>query len=102
MVCKAPYVSYSTDSTKEQPCPGDNQVRFTLRLHTAIQMIIYVGDQGFHKSKYKKVGVLLIWKAKSNVSSVGPSSERNTTFILTIVGFPHLYLPIFSIILPLF
>ena len=31
-----------------------------------------------YKSKYKKVGVLPIYKAKSNVSSVGPSSERNT------------------------
>ena len=30
-----------------------------------------------YKSKYKKVGVLPIWKVKSNVSSVGPSSERN-------------------------
>ena len=30
-----------------------------------------------NKSKYKKVGVLLIRIVKSNVSSVGPSSERN-------------------------
>ena len=30
-----------------------------------------------YKSKYKKVGVIPIWKAKSNVSSVGPLSERN-------------------------
>ena len=30
-----------------------------------------------YKSKYKKVGVLPIWEVKSNVSSVGPSSERN-------------------------
>ena len=30
-----------------------------------------------YKSKYKKVGVLLTKKVKSNVSSVGPSSERN-------------------------
>ena len=30
-----------------------------------------------HKSKYKKVGVLPIWKAKSNVSSEGSSSEKN-------------------------
>ena len=31
----------------------------------------------FYKSKYKKVGVLSIRLVKSNVSSVGPSSERN-------------------------
>ena len=30
-----------------------------------------------YKSKFKKVVVLPIWKVKSNVSSVGPSSERN-------------------------
>ena len=30
-----------------------------------------------NKSKYKKVGVLLIRIVKSNVSSVGPSSVRN-------------------------
>ena len=29
----------------------------------------------------KKFGVLLIWKAKSNVSSIGPSSERNNKFL---------------------
>ena len=32
-----------------------------------------------YKSKYKKVGVLPIWLVKSNVLSVGPSSERNIT-----------------------
>ena len=31
-----------------------------------------------YKSKYKKVGVLPIRIVKSNVSSIGPSSERNT------------------------
>ena len=30
-----------------------------------------------YKSKYKKVGVLPIGTVKSNVSSVGPSSEKN-------------------------
>ena len=30
-----------------------------------------------HKSKYKKGGVLPIRIVKSNVSSIGPSSERN-------------------------
>ena len=30
-----------------------------------------------YKSKYKKIGVLPIWKVRSNVSSVGPLSERN-------------------------
>ena len=30
-----------------------------------------------YKLKYKKVGVLPIWKVKSNISNVGPSSERN-------------------------
>ena len=29
-----------------------------------------------YKSKYKKVGVLQIWKVKFNVSSVGRSSEK--------------------------
>ena len=29
-----------------------------------------------YKSKYKKVSVLPIWIVKSNVSSIGPSSER--------------------------
>ena len=39
-----------------------------------------------YKSKYKKIGVLPIWKVRSNVSSVGPSSERNMKehFSLTI------------------
>ena len=32
-----------------------------------------------YKSKYKKVGVLSIRIAKSNVSSAGPLSERNKT-----------------------
>ena len=32
-----------------------------------------------YKSKYKKVGVLPIWKVKSNVSSVGASSDRHMT-----------------------
>ena len=31
-----------------------------------------------YKSKYKKVGVLLRWIVKSKVSSIGPSSERNS------------------------
>ena len=31
-----------------------------------------------YESEYKKVGVLPIRIIKSNVSSVGPSSERNT------------------------
>ena len=35
----------------------------------------------FKKSKYKKVGVLPIRIVKSNVSSVGPSSERNNIFL---------------------
>ena len=30
-----------------------------------------------YKLKYKKVGVPPIWKVKSNISNVGPSSERN-------------------------
>ena len=30
-----------------------------------------------YKSRYKKVGVLPIRIAQSNVSSIGPSSERN-------------------------
>ena len=33
--------------------------------------------------KYRKVGVLRIWKAKSNVSSVGPTSERKHARSLT-------------------
>ena len=37
-----------------------------------------------YKSKYKKVGVLPIWKVKSNVSSVGPSSESSMmSFVYT-------------------
>ena len=36
-----------------------------------------------YKSKYEKVGVLPIRIAKSNVSSVGPSSERFLTFFLS-------------------
>ena len=40
-----------------------------------------------YKSKYKKVGVLPIRIIKSNVSSVGPSSERTTRFTLTYLDF---------------
>ena len=35
-----------------------------------------------YKSKYKKVGVLPIQIVKSNVSSVGPLSERNMDIFL--------------------
>ena len=35
-----------------------------------------------YESKYKVVGVLPIWKVKSNISSVGPLSER-ISFSLT-------------------
>ena len=38
-----------------------------------IELIKYFG----YKSKYKKVGVLPIRIVWSNVSSIGPSSERN-------------------------
>ena len=38
------------------------------------------------KSKYKKVGVLPIRIAKSNVSSVGPSSEGNRETFLSDEG----------------
>ena len=31
--------------------------------------------------KYKKIGALPIWKVKYNVSSAGPSSERNRSFL---------------------
>ena len=34
-----------------------------------------------YKPKYKKVGVLPIRIVKPNVSSVGPSSERNMQFL---------------------
>ena len=33
--------------------------------------------QPYYLSKYKKFGVLLIRIVKSNVSSVGPSSQKN-------------------------
>ena len=39
-----------------------------------------------YKSKYKKVGVLPIWIVQSNVSSIGPSSERNSFLFLSDEG----------------
>ena len=45
-----------------------------------------------YKSKYKKVGVLPIRIIKSNVSSVGPSSERTTRFTLTYLDFTPTFL----------
>ena len=36
-----------------------------------------VSNNSQYKSKYKKVVTLPIWKTKSNVSSVSPSSERS-------------------------
>ena len=35
-----------------------------------------------YKSQYKKVSVIPIWIVKSNISSIGPSSERNMTSTL--------------------
>ena len=42
-----------------------------------------------YKSKFKKVCVLPIWKLKFNVSSVGPSSQRNVHEYMYI----HIYFP---------
>ena len=39
------------------------------------QNILFRAKCILFKSKYKKVGVLPIWKVKSNVSSAGPSSK---------------------------
>ena len=39
-----------------------------------------------YKSKYKKVGVLPIWIVKSNISSVGSSSERTDPLFLSDEG----------------
>ena len=42
-----------------------------------INVVCCVGRVELYKSKYKTVGVLPIRIVKSNVFSVGPSSERN-------------------------
>ena len=42
-----------------------------------INVVCCVGRVDGYKSKYEKVGVLPIRIVYSNVSSVGPSSERN-------------------------
>ena len=46
-----------------------------------INVVCCVGSVQIYKSKYKKVGVLPTRIVKSNVSSVGPSSERNVSLI---------------------
>ena len=45
--------------------------------HLVVSLVCDIIRPFRFKSKYEKVGVLPIWIVKSNVSSVGPSSERN-------------------------
>ena len=46
-------------------------------MHVGIDCSRFHERTDLNKLKYEKVGVLPIWIVKSNVSSVGPSSESN-------------------------
>ena len=63
-----------------QGCQTRESIRSYERSGQVVLIWFLQKAQGIHsrKSKYKKVGVLPIRIVKSNVSSVGPLSERNT------------------------
>ena len=79
VICSLSYYGWCSVSATS------NSLNYWLLFHTRTHLKI--GQQCLYISKYKKVGVLPMRIVWSNVSSIGPSSERNPAYAAHYVYF---------------